>query len=540
MNKGIIPILMLTFAVFSIAVASQETKAGSRTITVPDDYPSILAALENATDGDTVFVRNGTYNKHQLIIDKSISLVGEVNTTVIQSIDPAPPWDPGATTFPPSAPDAIIISTTNAKISGFTIVSSSKSISETGKGNQIVGNILTGTVVGIDAKGNETVIMENFIESSQITTSGWNQLIKENTLSRSFIDSGGFNSTIVGNKLGKSGINLNGNFAAVLNNTLKDSGINVSGSGNKVFANNISGGAQGLLLSAFPLNSDKYCGDNTVYKNTITHCKTGILILKAENNTFYGNFIMDNEIGISLSSNMTTGGNIQYLACYAFRNIFHHNNIVNNTVREAVDWSRQGTNSWDNGKEGNYWGDYNGVDSDGNGIGDYVYNVNSPYTITWEDHGIQPQTPNVVNNATDRYPLTLPYEISDIAIKPSESKNLNSTPAPSPSQTFSSSPENPTPLNSTVSQLSPLPTQSAKSPTTQQPEATTVCILVGFAGIATVIAGVAFFLRKHKKEHSVPRKSQFGKAIVLRTSFFRLTPPIHTSRNQDIFRGILV
>jgi parallel beta-helix repeat protein len=48
------------------------------------NYTSIQDAVDNASDGDTVFVYNGTYYEEDLVINKSISLIGEdKNTTII-------------------------------------------------------------------------------------------------------------------------------------------------------------------------------------------------------------------------------------------------------------------------------------------------------------------------------------------------------------------------------------------------------------------------------------------------------------------------
>jgi parallel beta-helix repeat protein len=52
-------------------------------IIVPDDYSTIQAAIDAASDGDTVFVRNGTYYEN-VVVDKAVSLIGErQNTTII-------------------------------------------------------------------------------------------------------------------------------------------------------------------------------------------------------------------------------------------------------------------------------------------------------------------------------------------------------------------------------------------------------------------------------------------------------------------------
>src|SRR4030065_1588737 len=64
-----------------------KTGGGASTIIVPDDYSTIQGAINGASDGDTVFVRAGTYHEH-VIANKTISLVGEdVSTTIIDGGD---------------------------------------------------------------------------------------------------------------------------------------------------------------------------------------------------------------------------------------------------------------------------------------------------------------------------------------------------------------------------------------------------------------------------------------------------------------------
>jgi parallel beta-helix repeat protein len=52
------------------------------TIIVPDDYPTIQAAINAASDGDTIFVKNGTYYEN-VIVNKSLSLFGESRDSTI-------------------------------------------------------------------------------------------------------------------------------------------------------------------------------------------------------------------------------------------------------------------------------------------------------------------------------------------------------------------------------------------------------------------------------------------------------------------------
>jgi parallel beta-helix repeat protein len=51
-------------------------------ITVPDDYPTIQAAINAASDGDTVFARNGVY-RESVDVNKSLNIVGAGSSETI-------------------------------------------------------------------------------------------------------------------------------------------------------------------------------------------------------------------------------------------------------------------------------------------------------------------------------------------------------------------------------------------------------------------------------------------------------------------------
>jgi parallel beta-helix repeat protein len=73
---------LLIIGMFALAHRIEPVDSGPNTIIVPDGYPTIQEAINDANGGDTIFVRNGTYSEH-LYINKSIALVGENRSTTI-------------------------------------------------------------------------------------------------------------------------------------------------------------------------------------------------------------------------------------------------------------------------------------------------------------------------------------------------------------------------------------------------------------------------------------------------------------------------
>jgi parallel beta-helix repeat protein len=93
--------------------------------------------------------------------------------------------------------------------------------------------------------------------------------------------------------------------------------------------------------------------NNTAQNNVI-----GLFLEEASNNTLTGNSILNNTgYGIFLSF---SPGNLVYL------NFF----IMNNQGGMSQGFDDSSGNAWTNSTHGNFWSDYNGEDTDGDGIGD--------------------------------------------------------------------------------------------------------------------------------------------------------------------------
>lgn len=111
--------------------------------------------------------------------------------------------------------------------------------------------------------------------------------------------------------------------------------------------------------------------NNTITHNTVKGSNVGIF-LAASHNNIIANYVENNTQGVFLGPLPA-----EHETVY---NVFYHNSFVNNTWNvydcECTDpkW-KQHLNVWDNGTCGNYWGNYNGTDRDGNLIGDTAYQV---------------------------------------------------------------------------------------------------------------------------------------------------------------------
>ena len=67
MGKFVFPVFASFLILTAFASASE-----AKTIYVPDDYEKIQWAVDNASAGDTIIVRDGTYYENVIICKKSI------------------------------------------------------------------------------------------------------------------------------------------------------------------------------------------------------------------------------------------------------------------------------------------------------------------------------------------------------------------------------------------------------------------------------------------------------------------------------------
>ncbi|MBE3094066.1 MAG: right-handed parallel beta-helix repeat-containing protein [Actinobacteria bacterium] len=290
----------------------------------PGNYSRITDAVNNASNGDTVFVYHDSspYYENTIWINTSINLIGENRYTTI--------IDGGGGGY---RIDVIRISANKVKVTGFTIQNCSRTLEDTGIyighakdhginhfrdiktvfNANVSGNIFVNTATGImEYKTFHTIISGNLITSMGVPDG-----IKNTTSDG--IKSEAASSTIRGN--------------TILNTRV--SGMAFSFTHCLVEGNVISNGSQyGIYLGFSVINSISY--------NNISHCGQGIFV---EESVF--NFITNN--------NITFCEDCGFLLINSIFTTVKENNFINNSVSAlfmksiGMRWFR------------NYWDDWKGI-----------------------------------------------------------------------------------------------------------------------------------------------------------------------------------
>jgi parallel beta-helix repeat protein len=354
-----------------LAFNIQPTKSEPTTIIVPDDYEKIQWAIDNASNGDIIFVRTGTYYEH-VVLSKSVLLIGEdKDSTVID----------GSESY-----HVVRITADYVTITNFTIRNSRHQYADDSairidrhSHNIIKGNMILNSLVSIYLNNahNNTICDNEIIAPSQWYTI-WLKQSHHNIIQKNLIT----------NNSGSGIILWSSNWNTV-------NGNNVTGIPTLPTAN-----GQGIVL---------YAGShsNVVSNNRLVYNKySGVSLMESEGNVIQDNIMEHNYLGIYSwkSSNIihrnTVSNNDWYGIILSQSNgsIIYHNNFLNNRVSGSPAYD----NTWDDGypSGGNYWSDYTGSDLYGglyqnetgsDGIGD------TPYVID--------------ENNRDHYPLMSPWEI---------------------------------------------------------------------------------------------------------------------------------
>lgn len=249
--------VLLLIGMCTLTSRIQPVKAG--TIIVPDDYATIQAAIDNATDGDTIYVRNGIYYE-QIVVDKRVTIVGEnPSGTVVDGQH--------------RGGSVITLEANRTTIANLTVQGSGSTSFDAGIliescENRIEDNTITRNYEGImssiwDGKPPPGWLSENVILNNKITLNG-------------------------------EGFDLSGSFDQVVSNDITNNGYggecgywyNSTLSGNNITNSKAYSYIYGLGLAL----SD----NNTVENNKISSDTIGILCAASRNNLFFHNSFLSN------------------------------------------------------------------------------------------------------------------------------------------------------------------------------------------------------------------------------------------------------
>jgi parallel beta-helix repeat protein len=371
MRKRLTLPLILVFLIASSIATPLPVKAETKTIVVPDDYPTIQEAVDNAPEGGRVFVKSGRYNK-TIGISKPLSLIGEdPDNTIIETPQVLESFA------------TIQVDSEDVTISGFTIKNSCGAIGVFWYHDKpppsrckIIGNkIISTEYQGIGIAGGE-----NHVISGNYITGCWDAFsfdISNSVISGNYITGNRANGIYLG-----SGENV-----TIYNNTISNNsaGIELKGDGPfYVYGNNIADNQRyGILFHG--------CNDSNIYQNKIAHNSVGVELYNyrfeegeapGSGNTVYQNNFIHNSQQADVEKIWTW----PYYEGAPYPYIPPPTDVINGT--DIV--------LWDKGKVGNYWSDYqskypNATEVDASGIG------NTPYVID--------------ENNTDYYPLMQQVDI---------------------------------------------------------------------------------------------------------------------------------
>lgn len=291
MCRNAISGIMLALLLIGISISAfniQSVKSESTTITVPDDYSTIQAAINAASSGDTVYVRAGTYYEN-VVINKTLSLVGQDrNATIIDG-------NGSGTVVSVTAANVSVTNLTlrnsgsaywGKKYSGVLVESTHSTISH---------NIINNNYYGVYVGGSHNNVSYNTVTNNREAGiyNIWNG--DNNTLSENFISHS------------RLGIWIYGQSHHIKRNVISDIG------------------SEGMHVS--------YSSYNSIVGNEISRTRWGLILDNSLGNHLRDNEMRENEFNFGIwhpigvhdidTSNLVDGKPIYYLA-------YEHNKTVPN------------------------------------------------------------------------------------------------------------------------------------------------------------------------------------------------------------------
>jgi len=267
----------------------------------PGNYTRIQDAIDNASDGDTVFVFAGYYHE-RVNVTKTLHLLGENKSKTIVYYEAGESWWP--TPILNIHSDGVIVSNFTVNItSGWGVC-----VNLTHASNcKISNNVLQGKYgfhMGNSSNNNE--VCYNIIRTS------FYSIIGRNDISELLSDSGNY---VHHNYFEKMGMYLRGRYTR--NNTICDNIFNqcnntaiyAEDTGGNTYVRNIITGDPTAYITGIYFKTIGYglTGGNIVYDNIIRNCSDcGIATTVYGGDTITGNLIEHCGYGMSINENLVT------------------------------------------------------------------------------------------------------------------------------------------------------------------------------------------------------------------------------------------
>ena len=285
--------------------SNQEILPFSGDITIPDDYSSIQAGINNAESGDVIYVKSGSYKENILVDIDSLTIIGEDKSDTIIDGDKF------------LKKHTMEISSENVTIQGFTIKNGwneeerlwdLSGIKINASNARIIGNIIRDNRLGLSVMTNtdnitiknntfinDGLMLANYVYNFEMSINDFRHNIENNTVNGKplyyICDKSDYT---VPEDAGQVML-VNCTNVTVKNLDLKDTdfSINLAGCFNCNISDNIIDDTDGELILFYSEN-------NTIQGNKISNCLHGICLdYKKKNNVVRNNEIYDNWIGIS-------------------------------------------------------------------------------------------------------------------------------------------------------------------------------------------------------------------------------------------------
>jgi parallel beta-helix repeat protein len=125
-----------------------------------------------------------------------------------------------------------------------------------------------------------------------------------------------------------------------------------------------------LNIKNFSIGIWLWTSNNTVRGNAITENLVGVL-LSGMDNVITENCLTNNRDGIFFGANQP--GEIPTNIILSSNSFISNARHLSGCVCADFSNTAEALHTWDNGSTGNYWGDYTGIDANGDGLGDQPY-----------------------------------------------------------------------------------------------------------------------------------------------------------------------